>query len=184
VEVPEMQFLMVDGAGDPNTSAVYQEAVDALYSLAYTIKFMLKDDPETDDYVVPPLEGLWWAGDMASFSLDDKSQWLWTMLIMQPDWVTPELVAEAKTAAAEKKDLPALDKVRLAPYDEGLSVQILYVGPYDEEAPTIQRLHDFAHEEGYALAGKHHEIYLSDPRRTAPEKLKTVIRQPVRSEAR
>jgi hypothetical protein len=179
VDVPEMTFLMIDGHGDPNKVPEYQQVMDALYAVAYTIKFELKEDPETDDYVVPPLEGLWWMEDMAEFSLDDKDAWDWTMMIMQPDWVTPEIVETARAKAAGKKALPALPKMRFAPYHEGLSVQILYVGPYEEEGPTIARMHNFAHEQGYVLRGKHHEIYLSDPRRTAPEKLKTVIRQPI-----
>ncbi len=179
VDVPEMNFLMIDGHGDPNIAPEYQQALDALYSVAYTIKFALKKNPETDDYVVPPLEGLWWVENMAEFSLEDKDAWDWTMMIMQPAWVTPEIVAAAEAEAAAKKDLPALSQLRFAPYHEGLSVQIPYVGSYDEEGPTIARMHAFAREEGYALRGKHHEIYLSDPRRTAPEKLKTVIRQPI-----
>jgi hypothetical protein len=183
VDIPEMSFLMIDGHGNPNTSPGYQAAVEALYGLAYTIKFMLKDDPATDDYVVPPLEGLWWTADMADFSLEDKEAWDWTMMIMQPEWVTTEVFKRAKIETAEKKELPALDNVRLATYSEGLSVQILYVGPYDDEAPTIARMHAYAHDEGYELGGKHHEIYLSDPRRTAPEKLKTVIRQPITKRA-
>lgn len=179
VDVPQMDFLMIDGKGDPNTSTAYQEAVDALYAVAYAIKFMLKDDPEIDDYVVPPLEGLWWAEGGGGFSLDDKDAWPWTMMIMQPAWVSADLVEDARAKAARKKDLPALSRLRFAPYHEGLSVQILYVGPYDEEEPTIARMHAYAAEQGYALRGRHHEIYLSDPRRTAPENLKTVIRQPI-----
>jgi hypothetical protein len=179
VDVPEMNFLMIDGHGDPNTSPAYQEALEALYGVAYTVKFMLKEDPETDDYVVPPLEGLWWVEDMSHFSMDDKDAWSWTMMVMQPEWVTANIVEEASAETGGKKDLPALSRLRFAPYHEGLSVQILYVGRYDEEGPTIARLHAFAEEQGYALRGKHHEIYLSDPRRTAPEKFKTVIRQPI-----
>ncbi len=179
VDVPEMNFLMIDGHGDPNTASEYQQVVEALYAVAYAVKFALKENPETDDYVVPPLEGLWWVEDMAEFGLEDKGAWDWTMMIMQPGWVTPEIVEAAKEKAAAKKDLPALPKMRFAPYHEGLSAQIMYVGPYADEGPTIARLHDFAHEQGHELRGKHHEIYLSDPRRTAPEKLKTVIRQPI-----
>jgi hypothetical protein len=179
VDVPEMDFLMIDGHGDPNTSPVYQAAVEALYGVAYAVKFMLKEDPEIDDYVVPPLEGLWWVEDMSQFSMDDKDAWSWTMMVMQPTWVTPDLVEEARAEAGRKKDLPALSRLRFAPYHEGLSVQILYVGPYQEEGPTIARMHTFAEEQGYTLRGKHHEIYLSDPRRTAPERLRTIIRQPI-----
>jgi hypothetical protein len=179
VDVPEMNFLMVDGHGDPNTSPVYQAALEALYGVAYTIKFMLKKNPETDDFVVPPLEGLWWIKDMSQFTLADKDTWSWTMMIVQPEWVTPDIVEEARAETGRKKELPALPGLRFEPYHEGLSVQILYIGTYDEESPTIARMHAFAEEQGYALRGKHHEIYLSDPRRTAPEKLKTVIRQPI-----
>ena len=179
VDVPEMAFLMIDGQGDPNTAPAYQEAVEALYGVAYAVKFLLKEDPAMDDYVVPPLEGLWWVEDMSQFTMADKEAWSWTMMIMQPEWVTVEVVDRARIEATRKKDLPALPRIRFAPYDEGLSVQIMYVGPYDEEEPTIRRLHAFAADEGYVLRGKHHEIYLSDPRRTAPERLKTIIRQPV-----
>jgi hypothetical protein len=178
VNVPEMNYLMVDGHGDPNTSQEYEAAVEALYAVAYAVKFALKKNPETEDYVVPPLEGLWWVEEMAEFSIEEKGAWDWTMMILQPEWVTAEVVEQAREEAARKKELPALDKLRFAPYDEGLAAQILYVGPYADEGPTIAALHDFIHEQGGELQGKHHEIYLSDPRRTAPEKLKTVIRQP------
>jgi hypothetical protein len=179
VDVPEMNFQMVDGQGDPNTSQEYQEAVEALYAVAYQVKFTVKGrDPELD-YVVPPLEGLWWAEDMEAFTLGDKDTWLWTAMILQPDHVSHELFEECVDGVKSKKDLPGLPKIRLERFHEGLSVQILYFGPYADEGPTIEKLHDFAREEGYRLRGKHHEIYLSDPRRTAPEKLKTVIRQPV-----
>ena len=183
VDVPKMHFLMVDGEGDPNTAQAYQEAVEALYGVAYTVKFMLKQDPETEDYVVPPLEGLWWVENMAEFTMLDKDAWSWTMMIVQPEWVTPAMVEEGRAEAGRKKDLPALPHVRFEPYHEGLSVQILYIGPWADEGPTIARMHAHAEEQGYALRGKHHEIYLSDPRRTAPEKLKTVIRQPIAKRA-
>ena len=180
VEVPEMQFLMVDGHGDPNTAQVYQDAVEVLYAVAYKLKFMSKKQGEKD-YVVPPLEGLWWAEDMETFTVNlDKSAWDWTMMIMQPDWITPEMFAQAVAEVQKKKDLPALSKVRLEPYAEGLAIQILHIGSYDDEAPTLARLHrEFIPQNGYVMAGKHHEIYLGDPRKVAPEKLKTVLRQPV-----
>ena len=180
VEVPEMQFLMVDGHGDPNTAQAYQDAVEALYAVAYKLKFMSKKQMEKD-YVVPPLEGLWWAEDMETFTVKrDKSTWDWTMMIMQPDWITPEMFAQAVAEVQKKKDLPALSKVRLEPYAEGLAVQILHIGSYDDEAPTLERLHrEFIPQNGYVMTGKHHEIYLGDPRKVAPEKLKTVLRQPV-----
>jgi hypothetical protein len=180
VEVPEMQFLMVDGHGDPNTAQAYQDAVEALYAVAYKLKFMSKKQVGKD-YVVPPLEGLWWAADMETFTIrQDKSAWDWTMMIMQPDWVTPEMFEQAVAEVQKSKDLPALSKVRLERYAEGLAVQILHIGSYDDEAPTLARLHqEFIPQNGYVEAGKHHEIYLGDPRKVAPEKLKTVLRQPV-----
>ena len=178
VDVPEMQFLMIDGAGDPNTSVAYAEAIEALYAAAYTLKFISKTTEEVD-YVVMPLEGLWWTPDMAEFSTDDKSAWEWTAMIVQPNHITAAHVAAATDEVRKKKDPQALDRIRFEPYAEGLAAQILYFGPYADEAPTIERLHQFATDSGYQLRGKHHEIYLSDPRRTAPERLRTVIRQPI-----
>lgn len=180
VDVPELSFLMVDGHGDPNTAPAYQEALEALYAVAYKVKFLSKRQLEKD-YVVPPLEGLWWAEDMESFtSQRDKNQWYWTMMIMQPEWISPAMVEEGMGQAAQKKDLPALDKLRLESYHEGLSVQILHIGSYDDEGPTLHRLHEeFIPQHGYEMRGKHHEIYISDVRKVAPEKLKTVLRQPV-----
>jgi hypothetical protein len=179
VDVPEMGFLKIDGQGDPNTSQEYQEAIEALYTVAYQIKFMVKGRDPQLDFVVPPLEGLWWAGDMADFAEGNKDAWSWTAMIYQPDHVTREVFDEAVQQVREKKDVAALPLLRLERYHEGLSVQILYIGPWADEGPTIQMLHSFARDQGYELRGKHHEIYLSDPRRTAPEKSKTVIRQPV-----
>jgi hypothetical protein len=180
VEVPPMQFLMYDGHGDPNTSEQFQGGMQALYALAYTIKFMSKQELARD-YTIPPVEGLWWTGDMEQFNADDKDTWDWTLMIMQPDWVSAELFEKGRQEAKRKKGLPELDDVRLETYDEGLSVQIMHVGPYDAEGPTLNRMHhEFIPQQGFATAGKHHEIYLSDPRRAAPEKLKTVLRQPVR----
>jgi hypothetical protein len=179
VDVPPMNFLMIDGHGDPNTAQEYQEAIEALYAVAYALKFTSKKEKGMD-YVVPPLEGLWWAENMEAFTTEDKSAWDWTMMIMQPEWVTRDMFEKALKQVEKKKDLPALSKLRLEAYHEGLSVQILHIGPYDAEAPTIAGMHAFAAENGYQLAGKHHEIYLGDPRRVAPEKLKTVLRQPIR----
>jgi hypothetical protein len=183
VDVPPMNFLMIDGHGDPNTAQVYKDAVEALYAVAYKIKFASKKDLG-QDYVVPPLEGLWWAEDMDTFTINrDKSTWDWTMMIMQPEWITQEMVEQAVQQVAKSKDLPALPRLRLETYHEGLSVQILHVGTYDNEGPTLARLHhEYLPQNGLIVAGKHHEIYLSDPRRTAPEKLKTVLRQSVRKE--
>lgn len=181
VDVPAMQFLMVDGHGDPNTAQEYQDALEALYAVAYKIKFNSKKGLERD-YTVPPLEGLWWAEDIDTFSTArDKSQWDWTMMIMTPDWITPEMFTTAVEQVRKAKNPPALDKVRLEKYHEGLSVQIMHIGSYDDEEPTLLKLHqEFIPDNGFIENGKHHEIYLSDPRRVTPEKLKTVLRQPVR----
>jgi hypothetical protein len=184
IEVPPMQFLMIDGHGDPNTAASYQEALEALYALAYKIKFISKKELGRD-YVVPPLEGLWWAADMDFFSVNrDKSAWDWTMMIMTPEWVTGEMFAQAVEQVKKGKNPTALAKVRLESYHEGLAVQILHTGSYDDEGPALARLHqEYLPANNYVENGKHHEIYLSDPRRVAPEKLRTVLRQPVRESA-
>jgi hypothetical protein len=178
VEVPKMNFLMVDGVGNPNSAPAYQQAAEALYSLSYAIKFALKK--QGLDYLVPPLEGLWWVDDMNEFSLANKDAWQWTMMIMQPDSVTETLVEKARQALKEKKQLPSLGNVRFESYTEGLSVQILYTGAYEDEAPTIAEMHKFLKNQKYLANGKHHEVYLSDPRKTPTEKLKTILRQPVR----
>jgi hypothetical protein len=181
VDVPEMQFLMVDGQGDPNTSQQYQDALEALYGVAYKIKFKSKQTLEKD-YVVPPLEGLWWADDMDLFTLSrDKDQWKWRMMIMTPHWISGDIVTEAIADVRRSKNPNSLDKVCLESYREGLCVQILHIGSYDDEAPILAELHNqYLPENGYQENGLHHEIYLSDPRRVTPEKLKTVLRQPVR----
>ena len=179
VEVPPLTYLMVDGQGDPNTSQAFQEAVEALYSLSYTLKFTLKKSPRGLDYGVMPLEGLWWADDPRVFHLADKSTWQWTAMILQPDFIARAEVDAAFDEVRKKKNPAALDRVRLETLTEGSSAQILYVGPFSAEGPTIQRLHDFIHTAGKQPRGKHHEIYLNDPRRSAPEKLKTILRQPM-----
>lgn len=179
VDVPIMNFLMFDGTGDPNRSPQFQSGAEALYTLSYTLKFMLKKGAAGPDYAVMPLEGLWWAEDMTTFSVNERANWLWTLLIAQPAEVTADQVAAALSAAQKKKALPALAQVRFEPYHEGLSAQIMHIGPFAAEGPTIAQLHTFIDEQSYDRRGKHHEIYLSDPRRTAPEKMKTVIRQPV-----
>jgi hypothetical protein len=181
VEVPPMNFLMIDGQGHPNESEDYHACMQALYGLSYTIKFASKLRLGVD-YVVMALEGLWWTGDTPDFR-EDEGAWKWTSMIMQPEHITAQFVEEAREELAAKKDPPALDRVRFQRFEEGLSAQIMHVGPYDAEGPTIERLHVFISENGYQLRGRHHEIYLGDPRRTAPERLKTVLRQPVRPEA-
>ncbi|MCC6603627.1 MAG: GyrI-like domain-containing protein [Anaerolineae bacterium] len=178
VDVPAMNFLTILGEGDPNTAQWYKEAVSALYAVAYTLKFMVKKGEQALDYGVMPLEGLWWADDMSQFSVQDKSNWRWQAMIMQPEFVTAEMADEAKTQVLKKKGLTAVAQVNFARFAEGQAAQILYVGPYADEGPTIQKLHDFIWARGGQLTGRHHEIYLSDPGRTAPEKLKTIIRQP------
>ena len=194
VEVPPMQYLMIDGKGDPNSAQEYQEAIEALYAVAYKIKFMSKKTLERV-YVVPPLEGLWGSPEMIfsltgiteekewleKFKTSDRDSWQWTMMIMQPEWITITMFEEALELVRKGKNPVALEKIRLERYEEGLCVQILHLGPYAEEGPILAKLHtEFLPKEGYLEAGKHHEIYLSDPRKTAPEKLKTVLRQPVK----
>jgi hypothetical protein len=179
VTVPLHSYAMVDGKGNPNDSRSYQEAIEALYGVSYTLKFMLKRGPQAFDYVVMPLQGLWWAEDMEAFSMGTKEDWLWTMMILQPDEVTPELFEQAREELRGKKDPAAVDLLRLEGYEEGMAAQVMYIGPYDAEGPTIIALHEFIRESGHALRGKHHEIYMGDPRRTAPERLKTIIRQPI-----
>jgi hypothetical protein len=178
VDVPPLNYLMIDGRGDPNTAQEYKDAVETLYPVAYALKFMMKKGALGLDYVVMPLEGLWWVEDMSQFSVENKGAWLWTMMILQPEAVTQDMVDEALAQTAKKKNPPALGKVRLESLHEGASAQIMHTGPYADEAPNIAKIHQFIGENGGQLRGKHHEIYLSDPRRTAPEKLKTIIRQP------
>ncbi len=179
VDVPKMRFLMIDGSGDPNDSREFQEAVEALYGLSFTVKFMLKRRGAERDYTVPPLEGLWWVEGGGMFNMEERESWRWTLMIMQPDWVNAALVGEARSELQKRKKPPALEKVRLEDFQEGLSAQIMHIGPYAEEQPTLEKLHRFAEENGYRLRGKHHEIYLSDPRRVDPRKMRTVLRHPV-----
>jgi hypothetical protein len=182
VLVPKLTFLMVDGSGDPNTSPAYRDAIQALYGLSYTLHFALKKELGVDERV-GPLEGLWWSDDMADFPGERKGDWSWTAMIAQPDAVTPEWFERARADVRRKKGpSAALEHARLETFEERLAAQVLYLGPYSDEGPTIVHLHEFIHELGYTFDGrreKHHEIYLGDPRRSAPEKLRTIIRQPV-----
>lgn len=184
VDVPMIRYLAIDGQGDPNVELAYIQAVEALYSVSYALKFHSKKVLGRD-YVVAPLEGLWWAEDMAAFTAGDgaerdKSGWDWTMMISQPEWITTDVVAEILEQVAAKKQLPGLRSIRVAELAEGLSVQILHVGSYDDEGPVLERLHhEFMPANNLVFNGKHHEIYLGDPRRAAPEKLRTILRQPV-----
>jgi hypothetical protein len=179
VDVPAMNFLMVAGEGAPATSQAYQEAIEALYSLSYTLKFMVKKGQLGIDYAVMPLEGLWWADDMSSFVTNDKDAWKWIMMIHQPDFVTTTMVTEAIEAVKAKKNPAALGLVTFEPFVEGRAAQIMHLGPFSEEGPTIEKVHTFIEESGSQLRGKHHEIYLSDIRKAKPENWKTVIRQPM-----
>lgn len=179
VNVPPMRFLMADGEGDPNRVPVFGQAIEALYGAAYTLKFMLKKASSPVDYVVPPLEGLWWADDPASFVTGDKDAWKWTLMIMQPEHITDAAFVQALDILISRKKGAPVHDVRFELFDEGPSVQTLYIGPYSDEGPIIEKMHRFIADNGYRLRGKHHEIYLSDPRRTKPEKLKSILRQPV-----
>lgn len=178
VTVPPLRFLMMDGAGDPNTTPAYAEAVEALFSVSFTAKFMVKRGPLALDYKVMPLEGLWWADDPSAFTSNDRAKWKWTMMILQPDFVPAEVIDAARAEVKRKKALPAVERLRLETFHEGPCAQILHVGPFTAEGPTIQRVHDYITARG-ALAGKHHEIYLSDIRRAEPARWKTIIRQPM-----
>ncbi|MFC0449445.1 GyrI-like domain-containing protein [Rhodococcus jostii] len=180
VTVPALQFLMIDGHGDPNTSKAYEDALKTIYPVAYKLKFFSKGELGRD-YSVMPLEALWWADDMDSFTAArDKSRWDWTLMNMVPDWITCEHFDTVVEAVGRKGGAPALDAIRLERFDEGLSVQTLHVGSYDEEAPVLDEMHTrFIPDNSLRMTGKHHEVYLSDPRRTAPGKLETILRQPV-----
>ncbi|WP_337171784.1 GyrI-like domain-containing protein [Gemmatimonas aurantiaca] len=180
VDVPPMHFLMIDGQGDPNTSPAYTEALEALFTLSYTIKFAVKKSAGGVDYGVMPLEGLWWADDLSVFTTADRTQWQWTMMIMQPDFVSASLVHDVTQDVARKKNPAALPLVRFESFHEGRAAQILHRGPFSEEGPTIARVHAFIEAAGCQLTGKHHEIYLSDIRKAAPAQWKTIVRQPMR----
>ena len=180
VDVPPLRYLAIDGHGDPNTAPAYAEAIEALFGVAYTVKFRSKRELGRD-FVVAPLEALWRADDPAAFVRREKRAWSWTALIAQPEWIDEELVAGALDVVRAKGDRPALDRLHLVELHEGACVQILHVGSYDDETPTLARLHDeWMPQHGLAFNGPHHEVYLSDARRTAPEKLRTVLRQPVK----
>ncbi|MEU6593211.1 GyrI-like domain-containing protein [Streptomyces sp. NPDC046881] len=179
VDIPELRFLAIDGHGDPNSVAAYRHAVEALYAVAYTAKFASRNDLGKN-FVVGPLEGLWWADDMNDFLARLKDNWHWTLLINVPDWITADMLEEAKHTALAKKTLPAIADVRSETLHEGTSAQVLHIGSYDDETPILTRLHHaYLPANDLREAGLHHEIYLSDPRRTDPAKLRTILRQPV-----
>lgn len=181
VDVPDMGYLMIDGRGDPNTSPAFADAIAALYPVAYKLKFASTRALERD-YVVPPLEGLWWSENMDTFTTArDKSRWDWTIMLMVPDWIDGAMVAAAVEQAGAKDPPVRLDDVRFEHLSEGQCVQTLHVGSFDEEAEILARLHDeFIPDSGLRMTGKHHEIYLSDFRRVTPDKRRTILRQPVR----
>lgn len=180
VDIPDQQYLAVDGCGDPNTSPRYRSALESIYPLAYTIKFASKTELGCD-YVVMPLEAQWWSANMADFTTArDKSKWSWTVLMMVPDWIEPAMVVLAKEKVAGKHSGIDLDQVELRALAEGMCVQTLHIGSYDDEGPILQHMHDiFIPQNGLEMTGKHHEIYMGDPRKVAPEKLRTILRQPV-----
>ncbi len=179
VDVPRMNFLMIDGKGDPNTSQEFKDAIGVLYPLSYTLKFMIKKGGIGVDYGVLPLEGLWWADDMSSFVDDRREHWQWTLMIMQPELVTEQMVQEANAQVLKKKNPVSLPLVRFESFEEGKVAQILHVGPFSEEGPSVEKVHAFIEESGSQRRGKHHEIYLSDIRRAAADNWKTIIRQPM-----
>ncbi|MGP6171426.1 GyrI-like domain-containing protein [Microbacterium sp. A196] len=180
IDVPALNYLMIDGHGDPNTSPEFTSAIEALYPLAYSLKFMSKRVIDRD-YVVMPLEGLWWADEHSAFtSARDKSLWHWSLMIMQPDWIDPEMFADAVITASAKNQGSRFHDVRFESFAEGRCVQTLHVGAFDDEAPVLARMHDeFIPQHALAMTGKHHEIYFSDPRKGVPAKRRTILRQPV-----
>ena len=179
VDVPPMNFLMLDGKGDPNTAKSFSDAVEVLFALAYTLKFMVKKGPLAIDYGVLPLEALWWADDLAVFTAGRKDEWYWTVMLMQPEFITPQMVATATQEVAKKKNPAALPLVRFEQFAEGKAAQTLHIGPFSDEGPTIERVHAQIAAQGNRRVGKHHEIYLSDIRKADPAKWKTIVRQPL-----
>lgn len=177
VDVPPVNYVTITGKGNPNTSQKYKDAMETLFGMAYTIKFMCK--AEGDDFVVMPLEGCWWTDPIEDFSIKDKDKWLWEVMIALPDYVDKETFELARAQLKKKKNPVSIDNAQLKKLEDGLSAQILYTGPYSDEAPYIEEMHNYIKEEGYQLRGKHREIYLSNPQRVAPEKLRTIIRQPI-----
>ncbi|MEO9328828.1 GyrI-like domain-containing protein [Gordonia aurantiaca] len=180
LEVPPMRYLMIDGSGDPNDSPEFAAAVETLYPVAYGLKFASKRELGRD-YVVPPLEGQWWAPDMSVFTgARDKSRWNWTLLLFVPEWIDDELVATTIAKVGAKKAPPRIDDLRVEEIDEGLCVQTLHLGSFDDEGPILARMHEeFIPDNGLRMTGRHHEIYFSDFRNVTPDRLRTILRQPV-----
>jgi hypothetical protein len=179
VEVPEFNFLMFDGIGDPDKNPRFQDGINALYSLAFTLKFSLKKSADPVDYPVLPLEGLWWAEDMNDFVRLNKERWQWSLRLSLPEFITSAQVDRAREDLLGRGKTAALREVRFEPFAEGLCAQIMHRGPYGDVASTVSRLHEFIQSQGYGFRGLHHEIYLGDPRRCKPENLRTILRQPI-----
>ena len=185
IQVPDCQYLMVDGKGNPNGNPAFEQAMQTLYGVMYTLKMGWKFEKIERphgyvDFTVPPPEALWWMADGGEFDMNRKADWRWAQMMILPDFFTQKMVDEAAAAVREKKGQDAIAPYRFERWEEGTCVQVLHVGPYTAEGPTIEKMHGFAAENGYELHGKHHEIYLNDPRRVAPEKIKTILRQAVR----
>ncbi|WP_134324883.1 GyrI-like domain-containing protein [Cumulibacter soli] len=180
VDVPDLRYLMIDGHGDPNTSQSFTGALETLYPIAYKLKFASKTELGRD-YVVPPLEGLWTAPDLAAYTTDrDKSRWDWTAMIMVPEWITADMYDSVLAQVAGKTPPPRINDLRLETLSEGRCAQTLHVGAFDDEGPVLDEMHNrFIPDAGYRLAGTHHEVYFSDFRRVAPERMRTLLRQPV-----
>lgn len=181
IEVPALQYIACGGLGDPNISTEYQAIIGALFTLAYAIKFIIKKGPLGIDYGVMPLEGLYWLKDGEKFDIEDKSNWNWKLMIMQPEFVDSALFQQAMEKSRAKIPESLQEKITQEDFCEGAAAQILHVGPYAKEGPTIETLHSYIEKQNYSFNGAHHEIYLSDPQRAAQENLKTIIRQPVKA---
>jgi hypothetical protein len=180
VTIPERNFIMIDGLGNPNTSSEFQNSVEALYSVSYNLKFMVKKGKMEIDYGVMPLEGIWWCDDMNDFSVYNKGIWKWSLMIMQPEFITKVMFEEAVKEVKEKKKIEKVGKLSFKGFKEGLSVQMMHIGPFSTEPETLKKMESFMAEEGFVKTAKHHEIYLNDFRKIAPEKMKTILRQPVK----
>ncbi len=185
VDIPDLPFLMIDGKHYSQKSATFQPAIEALFGMAYTMRFLFKNEVHKPEgyyeYVIPPLEGLWWMhSGNPHFDAEQWEDWRWTLMIRQPEFFDADMIEEAREILRKKKNPSELPNLRYERYAEGKSVQTMHIGPYHEEGPTIQKMHDFVAEKGLELHGKHHEIYIGDVRRAAPERLKTVLRHPVR----
>ena len=178
VEVPHFHFIMIDGKGEPNSAGEFGEAIEALYPLSYGLKFRVKKGELRVDYGVMPLEALWWAEDMSAFSGNRREEWLWTAMIRQPEFITTEMYESELEVVRKKKNPVALAKARFESFIEGKCAQVMHIGPFEKEASTVESVHEFIDEQGGIKTGKHHEIYLSDMRKAAPEKWRTIIRQP------